>query len=58
MQWQPIETAPRDGSDILVSERGYVTVARWRGFAWGDGLFLAGPVDPSHWMPMPEPPEE
>lgn len=29
MSWQPIETAPRDGKTVLVSDGEYVVVARW-----------------------------
>lgn len=67
MTWQPIETAPKDGTRILVCQRvGYrahrpVVIARWHqpanvqmaGSFIGDG----GAVDhPTHWMPVPDPP--
>ena len=63
MDWQPIETAPKDGSDLLVNECGDVVIARWsQPFSvW------AGPRDtygerevmyPTHWMPLPEPPSD
>ena len=75
--WQPIETAPRDGTWVLVygaleySDEGDVTrqaVAqftetlnarkcngRWA-MAWYDGGYY-GMIVPSHWMPLPPPPE-
>jgi cell wall assembly regulator SMI1 len=65
--WLPIESAPKDGSDIivLIPEAGSqaVDIARWESFrgdgAWhaarcADGLEV-GPV--THWMPLPVPPK-
>lgn len=63
-QWQPIETAPKDGTEILAYGRkqdGAYFVA----FEYGD-WWCAGPWDegwcelnhaPTHWMPLPEPPK-
>ena len=72
--WQPIETAPRDGAEILAldvrKERlGYAVVAWTYGFGqdpedgewsdWSSGG-VAGIFDfnPQYWMPLPEPPGE
>lgn len=63
--WQPIETAPRDDTLILVwrstvySDDPFVVV-RWENDWWQvhDGKNdwnLRGP-DPTHWMPLPEAP--
>jgi hypothetical protein len=81
MQWQPIETAPKDGTRIML----FWPVSGWTDFGWWkDNPRLIGiedidgiPVkaeyfsnsmewddyelakvgnEPSHWMPLPEPP--
>jgi len=73
-EWQPIETAPKDGTRILALLRwGYSdgtageaqTVIYW----YGGGLFWVVPIPmnyvqgldsdvaPTHWMPLPKPPE-
>ena len=74
MNWQPIETAPTDGSAVLVSNGGGVWVAKHKavfqsGYKPDSPWFClmlnkdyipsklrAG--KPTHWMPLPQPPEE
>lgn len=64
-KWQPIETAPRDGTSILVfTELGVFEatfVSYWE-FAvanYHGCLCCSGRGDnPTHWMPLPEPPKE
>jgi alkylation response protein AidB-like acyl-CoA dehydrogenase len=69
MEWQPIETAPRDGTSILVAKAGkWVREASWWD-AWyantSDQGWMPANIDeeygsyiePTHWMPLPEPPE-
>jgi len=59
-EWQPIETAPTDGTRIL----GYTALRYgsfmgviWRGLPhWQSAE--RGVVDPTHWMPLPKPPYE
>lgn len=55
--WQPIETAPRDGTCILACMTGDTikTIAwdRWES-CWEAGFGNA--VFPTHWMPLPPPP--
>jgi len=62
--WQPIETAPKDGTVMLFSEAlGVVSGMWWGKFdgegPWGDsdGRFSLRPDEqPTHWMPLPSPP--
>ena len=86
MTWQPIETAPKDGTEILAWRVDYgVLVVRWTSAAafmttseieaecrdgadWVDiedwfcadfiaGCRLEGSEAPTHWMPLPPPPD-
>ena len=63
-EWQPIETAPKDGLyDILVSEGLGVYMATWSRlgplpntkFGWVTNTGFQ--IEPTHWMPLPEPPK-
>ena len=63
MEWQPIETAPRDKDFLAYLRSGYITRARYingRHFA-ADSFGVSGGRDhdptPTHWMPLPEPPK-
>lgn len=68
--WQPIETAPKDGTLVLICERGgRRQVAKWCEGDWGAPpcwwvqLTGRGPesyptLDVTHWMPLPPPPTD
>ena len=62
MDWQPIETAPRNGEVVLVyapNWRGGLIYAAseqygyWTSNACVDDHFWE---EPTHWMPLPDPP--
>ena len=69
MNWQPIETAPKDGTQILAfcpdEEPTCVVVEwlsddHWSGWVFTDEVLSdispEGP-NPTNWMPLPSPPD-
>jgi hypothetical protein len=57
--WRPIETAPRDGTNVLVWRSGYNCVAsakRAKGLPANFPGNHEYPDDATHWMPLPSPP--
>ncbi len=50
--WQPIATAPQDGTRVLVGGPGWTRGTHWH----GDGFGFLTDQDPTHWRPMPAPP--
>jgi len=57
MEWQPIETAPKNETILIaygVDEVG--TGLHWLGNEW-DCDQEEGVVVPTHWMPLPQPPQ-
>lgn len=64
--WRTIDSAPKDGTDILVWKPHHlVVIARWTGHGyiggpcWFSAYYSAPMPDaPTHWMPMPQPPTE
>jgi hypothetical protein len=64
--WQPIETAPKDGTEVdLWTAEGRRANCKWRagewveiGLDWSDNLtWLPVGCPPTHWTPIPAPPE-
>lgn len=67
-EWQPIETAPRDGTAILVTDgqtqrvawtqhpAEHGNVAAWTYYITRSGAYVVI-MNPTHWMPLPSPPE-
>ena len=66
--WQPIETAPRDGAPILSWDGTQCAVVAWGGLLLPEWVLLEGDNKPypdcatewscTHWMPLPEPPND
>lgn len=67
-KWQPIETAPKDGRDILVPyplfDRGNATnipdaykimIVYWNGRGWDSHGWMLHQT-PQRWQPIPDPP--
>lgn len=61
-EWKPIETAPKDGTHILVWRNGQISEAwiykNWSGdYVWGGAGWSFPDWDmPTFWMPKPEAP--
>lgn len=73
MNWQPIKTAPKDGTRVLLHDNGNVVIGRWlpdaafgehqTGPGWQifdcelDDWYAWAIKDPTEWMPVPDPPK-
>ena len=64
-EWKPIETAPKDGTLIIVFRpRGnehipHVSCDYWRKFESGPSWALSNRYyPPTYWQPLPDPPKE
>ena len=63
MEWQPIETAPRDGTPVdLFHKDGFRLTDEWWVYEEDGEGFWSGSLCPdsefTHWMPLPNPPTE
>lgn len=61
MEWQPIETAPKDGTPVMLWPGAPIwtdEVFPCVGWMTSVGLWICarGYVSPTHWKPLPEPP--
>ena len=61
--WQPMETAPKDGTSILIARTIYgLACVDFAWFTSGDTgphwrNYEAEHLFPTHWMPLPDPPK-
>jgi hypothetical protein len=62
LEWQPIETAPKDGRRVIIAIEGCprAQISEWDVAAWV--TIMAGRDwighKVTHWMPLPEPPSK
>ena len=59
MKWQPIETAPKNGRDILIFDKNGIEIAWWSDIdsEWCHQDMYLSILNLTHWMPLPEPPK-
>lgn len=66
-EWKPIESAPQDGTEILLADAATETIwtdewmATWKASDGTNGCWRQWPAFadvavPTHWMPLPDPP--
>jgi hypothetical protein len=61
VKWQPIETAPKDGTWVLAVRAGYIPeTCFWDGEEWlfDEGQDPGTHYHPTHWMPLPTGPAQ
>ena len=63
MEWHPIETAPKDGTEILAFDGVCIENIKWMNgignwvTSWNHDVDYTINGDPTHWMHLPEPPQ-
>jgi hypothetical protein len=68
-EWQKIETAPKDGTKVWAylpefdeqTVLRWVVAGNWAGWLYVDSVLndcLDCELEPTHWMPLPEPPHD
>jgi len=63
--WMPIESAPRDDTEVLLAGMEYneirIAVCSWTGKEWLSNFCIDHYKtfkSPTHWQPLPQPPKE
>lgn len=62
-QWQPIETAPKDGTKVLIyhiRDKWMICAGHWPCNSYWSESYASNIKlnNPTHWMPLPEPPSD
>jgi hypothetical protein len=65
-EWQPIETAPKDGTRVIARQGFTVDTMFWSKRIWAGGGGWVSDIcrsetyvySPTHWMPLPDPPQD
>jgi len=55
-QWQPIETAPRDGTEVLLFDGEWFETGYWETDQWVIDVLGLFKMQPTHWMAIPAAP--
>lgn len=59
--WQPMDTAPKDRTQILLWNGAYIAIGEWlpEGYFEDHEPARWFPInEPTHWQPLPEPPSK
>lgn len=62
-EWQPIDTAPKDGTGFLAASPDFISEGNWHistcWWLWGEQKYqmCSSQVIPTHWQPLPPPPK-
>lgn len=59
--WQPIGTAPKDGTEVLIYQAGQTfgydyAIGKQGEYGWVNRNSASCYNTPTHWMPLPSPP--
>jgi len=61
-KWKPMRSAPRDGTDFLACDAEqqmavcFISMSGTLCYSAGERIVEDGEFEPTHWMPVPEPP--
>ena len=57
-KWKTIESAPKDGADIILYSHDDTAIGFWSDFAKDWQVGSERFTNPTHWMPVPESPQD